>query len=360
MGNKLTYADIRKNYEKDHAKINIIYDQVIVADDTNFSGINEYEFVIKFLVEKYVQYDDFLHSNNLMQVYKSVCVKRNREFPIWYKYQYLNIYARRLPKFFLDSPELFWDLANEIRKAPEQEMGDITKSMFYCLLAYLINFYKGEYLIHPDQYRSSMQSFCKFYDSKYRKSFDPVIDAQMDELEALLQAKDDESILKVYDSLSSNNIKKIDEILAKNIDYTNTLKPSFAKRKIMIIGADQIARSNNKEEIYLIAESFGIQREQLEIYNDYDALTNLGERLSLKLRFNSIYCAVVFGAIPHSMSGRKDYSNIIARFKQELGFPKVFECRSYTASPELKMTKKNLINAFKNMVEYLNTLPDYD
>ena len=131
---------------------------------------------------------------------------------------------------------------------------------------------------------------------------------------------------------------KIREIITIN-------QPRVPNRRILIIGASQIG----KQAIRDIAQECKIDPDDLEFELEYNRnqtfdINKLSNKLSNKLRNNAKYRCVFVGPNPHSMTGLDGHNNLIARLREDEGFPPYVELR--TMSGELRITKESVTKAF--------------
>jgi alkylated DNA nucleotide flippase Atl1 len=118
-------------------------------------------------------------------------------------------------------------------------------------------------------------------------------------------------------------------------------EPRRHNRIILIIGDSQIGR----QDIIDVARDFGVDENDLEFQLQYYRNTfNVNN-----LRNNARYRCVFVGPNAHSMAGLDGYNNLIARLKEDEGFPPYFELR--TASGELRISRESLRIAFTNLCQ---------
>ncbi|MCJ7603916.1 MAG: MGMT family protein [Desulfobulbaceae bacterium] len=125
---------------------------------------------------------------------------------------------------------------------------------------------------------------------------------------------------------------RIREIMAIN-------QPRDRNRIILIIGASQIG----KQVIRDIAQECGVDKNDLEFKLDYIRNTFDINRL----QNNSTYRCVFVGPNAHKMTGLDGYNNLIARLREDEGFPPYFELR--TMAGELRITKESVKKAFSDL-----------
>ena len=88
-----------------------------------------------------------------------------------------------------------------------------------------------------------------------------------------------------------------------------------------------------------------IAKNRIEIHLGYEELKNFDFK---KLRYNNKYRLILVGAMPHSTSGKGDFSSAIANMEQTDGYPKLIRLCS---NEQLKITKTNLRQAIHNEIE---------
>ena len=122
-----------------------------------------------------------------------------------------------------------------------------------------------------------------------------------------------------------------------------------AKKKILVVGGDNILK--RPDVIYAIGKKYNINKDQFEIYNDYDAVTNIGSDLVKKVQYHEDkYIGVIFGSVPHSTNGNAGYSSLITRFQQDEFFPTTVKCEANTKGGPLKITKTSFTNALRDLI----------
>lgn len=66
-----------------------------------------------------------------------------------------------------------------------------------------------------------------------------------------------------------------------------------------------------------------------------------------KLRYNPDYRVIIFGAVPHSSTGKNDSSSVIAEMKNHEGYPRV---EVLSGNNEVKITKSNFKEAVHRLM----------
>ncbi len=86
--------------------------------------------------------------------------------------------------------------------------------------------------------------------------------------------------------------------------------------RIVVIGASEVP----ERHLMGVAKSLGIDKDRFEFYLDYED----GKKFEYsKLYYQSNYSLVMVGPMPHSSSGKGDYSSAIAAMEATEGYPPV-------------------------------------
>lgn len=167
----------------------------------------------------------------------------------------------------------------------------------------------------------------------------------IDELEEIL----DEIHKRVF---LANRLDELDELLVR-WDFGEYIQPKesserFATGKIVVIGASEV-----KESVLLaICKDAGISKSRVETCLDYDKAQKFDYK---KMRYNSMYSVVLFGAVPHSAVEKGDAGSIVAQLESQVGYPPV---KRLIAGEELKITKSNFKTAIKELLDEKIIMPD--
>ena len=143
--------------------------------------------------------------------------------------------------------------------------------------------------------------------------------------------------------MKMNQQQKLEEYLIK-IGFKERISSKFIRdnknSKILIIGESSI-KDNVIESIF---REYGISKTRIEAVLDYEHAKNYNFS---KLEWNMGYGAILFGPIPHSLKGKKDFSSIIAKIENDEGYP---ESRRLIANGRLKISKNSLRNAIEELI----------
>lgn len=155
-----------------------------------------------------------------------------------------------------------------------------------------------------------------------------------------------EEILDVirYRVTLANRTEKLDSLL-KDWGLTefipNEEDDRYKSGKIVVIGGSDV----DERILSGICKNYGIGKERLEFCLDYDKAQTYNYK---KLRYNSAYSVVLFGAVPHSATGKGDSGSVIAELESQSGYPPI---KRLMAGSELKITKSNFKNIIKELID---------
>ena len=145
--------------------------------------------------------------------------------------------------------------------------------------------------------------------------------------------------------LKANRSGELEKILCSIglEEYIN--KPVYNtsnKGKIVVIGESKV----KKEHLIGIGKSLGLEKERFEFCLDYNEAKTYEYK---KLRYNPyLYSAVLFGANPHSSTGKGDSSSVISEMQKKEGYPRVEVLR---AGERIKITKTNFRETLEKLLK---------
>lgn len=116
---------------------------------------------------------------------------------------------------------------------------------------------------------------------------------------------------------------------------------SFPDGKILIFGQPKI----KEREIYGCLKEYGITKARLELHLDYEKVKSYPFK---EIQYNPTYRLILFGPVPHSGEGKKEYSSIITQIENTDGYPKVIRLLD---GHGLKITKTSLGKAICKEIE---------
>ncbi len=277
--------NIRKFLYKDRALIKKIYDDLIshlynidnklVQNSEDLYNIFDKKFnketinitlkdfkeIFARIIVEYLKENDYLHSSNLLEFFKLTLKENNinvEDIKIIYPLSF-KIYPFRNPHIYLLEPSLLVGLYNEVKKY-ENEYPDFKSKT---LKNELFSFYRK--LIQTDNYLESLFLNCEDY--------------------------------FINNDFYDNNV---------TVDTSKLSEENKINKKIMIISGEKIYENS----LIQIFNELNIDSSNVDIFEgEYDKLTNLGDRILATLKGQSSkYLGVIFGPIPHSVSGSESKS----------------------------------------------------
>jgi len=160
-----------------------------------------------------------------------------------------------------------------------------------------------------------------------------------------------ELILEIQNKISeeitlANRTEGLEEILNKygfNIEEVYYPYTEISRAKILLIGYSEVSTN----DIYGICKSFNLDKNDIEIFDDYSKLPNFKCEI---LRYSDKYSDLLIGPLPHKMSGIGNHSSLISMIEDcPYEFPKLIKL-DYTG--ELKITKESLKRALAKTLKY--------
>ncbi len=305
------------------------------------------------LIRHYVEWNDYIHSNNVMQLYKNTVLSSDRtKRPAWFLRYEIIIYGRRTPLYFIDDPRALFDRINIIlSRAKDIQTAKLTGSVVS-----LCNYYNANFLsqnVSTEDKNLLISHINNFFAKQYavtdkslfpeevKKAISDIIDyaknpaayimpgVSVKELVLWDEEDDEEEVAKPIPYIppqdaggtgkSGNELEYLD---GKTIKFIGSIKNS------LIAHIKWLSKTYNFEA---------------DITSDYDKITNLDFR---KFRYNDKYAAIIVGPMPHSVKGKGDYSSGIEMLKNEPGYPDVVEC---ITSEKLKITKASIKKALQEV-----------
>lgn len=141
----------------------------------------------------------------------------------------------------------------------------------------------------------------------------------------------------------ANRNGTLNELLDKlDIEYESPVKYGYETYKtgqIVVIGNNEIGN----DKLRGVAKKLGIDPNRFEFVS-FDESVKYDYR---KLQYAPKYRVIMFGAVPHSTSGKGDNSSVIANLEKEDGYPRVKRLISNNA---IKITKTNFREALEELL----------
>lgn len=309
------------------------------------------------LIQQYIKWNDYVHSNNIMQLYKDIILVSDQVIkPSWFIRYEIIIYGRRTPLYFVDNPHALFNRINAINmRANEAQTIKLTKAVVS-----LCNYYNSNFLSQTTA-SDDKRMFVSHINDKFAKYY-----ASIDKTILQEEAKKAISDMIAYANNPSAYItpgiavNEFDLWNAKDVedeqktsqdiqrdaseDDLNSELKNLKGKTIKFIGGIQ---SSLVMHINKLAKQYDFTA---DISADFDKLTNMNFR---KFRYNDKISAIIAGPMPHSIKGMNGYSSGLEMMRAEPGYPPVFEC---IANDKLKVTKKSINKALKEANSTLMSL----
>lgn len=149
----------------------------------------------------------------------------------------------------------------------------------------------------------------------------------------------------------ANRMGELDELLESwklTLPWDN--RSAYETRKdgkIVVIGAF----NGKKSDLVGIIRNLNLDKDRFEFCLEYNAAKTYQYN---KLRYNEKYRVVMFGAVPHSSTGKQHSGSVIAEMQNNEGYPRVI----LLGENECKITKSNFTRALKDLIDegYISTI----
>lgn len=134
--------------------------------------------------------------------------------------------------------------------------------------------------------------------------------------------------------------------LLQDMGMQDILRPtstfeSYREGKIVVIGDSEV----KEDMLRSIAGKAGIDKNRLEFCLEYSETQKYNYK---KLQYAPQYRVVLFGPVPHSVTGKGDSSSVITEMESQDAYPRVVRlCSNKT----MKITKSNFKAAIEDLVE---------
>lgn len=284
--------------------------------------VDESTFVesVKLVTQVLLRFDDYIHSNNLLQIAKSEYVEIEN-LP-WYQYAQLQILTKRVPKYILIHPDFFLKKVQYLLK-----VDSLTSQMDAFLIVTL----------------DAIIDYLPYFDSSFRivvRTFTETLIKQGDMFSLLVQSKLQELKAKALPKMIGGT-PVVDEPV-QTVDLTN-LKIKDNKAIVLIIGD----LAMKKHDVQGIAKEFGVSHGQLEFMEYNESKQNSFRQL----RYASKYAGIILGPIPHMVSDLDGHTSLVELLK-EPGYPHTFVALQ---GGELKLSKQLLKKGFTDVVAHYNS-----
>lgn len=170
----------------------------------------------------------------------------------------------------------------------------------------------------------------------------------MVDVSALFESKDDiqsfinENFVSILTTL--NRSERLDDFfemigMPNPFNRERVWKPS-KHGKVVVLGQSSIS----KTDMLVSAGKMGFDKSRFEFHLNYDEMKNM--RID-NYKYKDCYCAILAGPMPHSGTGKGDFSSIITALENEEGYPHVIRM----GENGLKITKSGFKKALQCLLE---------
>ncbi len=347
----------------DYSTILVEYDELMIKGKFKFDNIKKFNIACKKIVLKFLELNDFIHANNILQVYKQD-VEEYFKQP-WYIEASIHVYGKRTPLFFIQNPKVLFDKIKCVNDAYlYYKKNDLPyNNRINSTIKELFNYYQ-QYYCNKDSFfvsNTSTNEFVKQFTAIFMPYFNEnknilgteienIITAFNDYIEkpndyfmpGVQQQHDESEINIIFDDI--DDVENIKIVVENNniIEEDSEFNLSALKNKnIVLLGS---LRNDIKTKFLKdISKKFNINFEHYE----YDRLKNFD---ITNLKNKKKYFTILVGPTPHKGRGIGNNSSILEALKSEGGYPRVFECRANSTSNELKFSTSSI----KRILEQCN------
>lgn len=302
------------------------------------------------LIQQYVEWNDYVHSNNIMQLYKdTVLVSEQIKKPTWFIRYEIVIYGRRTPLYFIDNPRALFDRMNIVfSRAKDIQNTKMTGAVVSLCNYYSVNFLsknvsaedKKLVIFHINNFFAKEYALTdkSLFTDEVKKAISDIIDYAKNP-SAYIMPGIPVNTVDLWDEDDEEEELKPTPYIPQNvepvIDSDNKLK-YLEDKTIKFVGN---IKNSLVEKIQYWAKHYHFKA---DITSDYDRIKNIDFR---KFRYSDKYAAIIAGPMPHSVKGKGDYSSGLEMIKNEPGYPPIFEC---ITNDKLKMTGTSIWKALES------------
>lgn len=330
------------------------------------------------LIQQYISWNDYIHSNNIMQLFKSVAFSSTSSTKSgWFIRYEIIIYGRRTPLYFIENPSALFE---KIITACGQNKAEQLERLAAAVES-LFNYYKNNFLSatvateDKELFVSRFQSvFIKEYHRCDRTRFPQSVQDVFDDFTAYVENPgkyvepgitheefvlwdEDEDSIVVKEAATGINThapagkyfeKKEPQQVLKVVDVPDLpdAELRFLRGKtIRFIGA--LNKPSIKNKLHGISKQYGFT---IEMFDDYEKIANMDFS---KMRYSNRINGIIAGPMPHKIKGMGNYSSGLEMLRSEPGYPPVFEC---IAGDKLKITTTSLWHALRELNKELASI----
>jgi hypothetical protein len=276
---------------------------------------------VRLVTHVFLRFDDYLHSNNLLQIAKSDY--GDIETIPWYQYAQLQILTKRVPKYILIHPEFF------LKKVQLLLEADALKSQIDSFLMVTLD---------------SVIDYLPYFDMNFRivvRTFTETLIKQGTMFSSLVQSKLQELRAKALPKMMGGTV----HVETEFIEPVDLAHIKIKDTKVIVLVVGDLAMK--KHDVQGIAKEFGISHGQLE-FVEYLETKQYAFR---QLQYASKYAGMILGPVPHMVGDLDGHTSLVELMKQP-GYPYTFVALQ---GGELKLSKQLLKKGFAQVVAHYNS-----
>jgi hypothetical protein len=298
-----------------------ILDQGLSACEDESTFIEAVRLVVSILLK----FDDYILSNNLLQVAKSE-VKGIETLP-WYMYASLVIMTKRIPRYIINNPKWWMGKIDYLKRVPELQSP---------LEAYQLMTlgFVGDILTYFDQ---NDRMYIRQFTQTLLNKKEIFSESVLREIEALKN-------IALPRAISSEVSVEVKEEIPTEASVTPSIMKIKDQKSMVLILGDLAMRKN---DVYGIAKDYGVTQQQLEFVEYADIAQYKFDRLY----YSTKYAGIILGPVPHKAGDLGGHSSLATKLKEE-GFPHVYVSMQ---TGELKLSKNLLKKGFLDVISHYNS-----
>ena len=300
------------------------------------------------VIEKYLKWNDYIHSNDIMQLYKSVMhFEKVTDKPSWLLRYEIIVYGKRTPLYFIKRPDkLFEKIIIVFERNKQGENENLISAIKTLFTYYYNNFltYNSESKDRKIFWGAFVSYFIPGYKASYKKlpeEIDRFIKQYIDYAEAPDKYYEPGCPKNCSSDIDEDELSDEEEI---NDDDDSVLE-YLHRKTIKLIGDFNKQSIKGRLRYYSSEYDFEVD----DSWTDYAKITNKDFKT---LRYSNRVSGLLIGPMPHSVKNKGEYSSALEMMKTEQGYPPVVIC---TIRKD-KLEKVSLTSLKKGLIELVNIL----
>lgn len=312
------------------------------------------------IIEQYLAWNDYIHSNNIMQLCKSVLFTSPEiKKPEWFIRYEIIVFGRRTPLYFIEHPEKLFDKIIAIYAANKP----LQTQKLIAAVRMLFAYYSHNFIAYsscPADKELFIGNFNEHFVPYFYKLDKALIPEEIYNLigEYADYAKAPQRYYEPGITLNEADLWDEEEVPAvgKELEEEQAAQPevedddkfceTFSGLTLRAIGNFNKTSIKNKLNWYSKKYSFTV-----DWWDDYDKLTNKDFK---SMQYNQRIAGILAGPMPHSVKGKGGYSSGFEMMKTEPGYPPIVKC---TVSKDRldKVSLASLIRGLKELSDIISS-----